>query len=67
MYYDECLFCGATLDPGEKCDCTKHLISCGQRQTQENAVEDTAGSIKAQAKSSISETQIIQEASERDV
>ena len=23
MYYHECELCGATLDPGEKCDCTK--------------------------------------------
>lgn len=21
MYYNECLFCGANLDPGEKCEC----------------------------------------------
>ena len=22
MYYNECPNCGATLDPGEKCDCS---------------------------------------------
>lgn len=21
MYYNECSFCGANLDPGEKCEC----------------------------------------------
>ena len=23
MYYDECPYCGAALDPGEKCKCGK--------------------------------------------
>lgn len=23
MYFTECPYCGATLDPGEKCDCVE--------------------------------------------
>ena len=26
MYYTECSYCGATLDPGEKCDCKESMI-----------------------------------------
>lgn len=22
MYYNECKYCGCSLDPGEKCDCS---------------------------------------------
>jgi len=32
-YYDTCPDCGATLDPGERCDCQKpvpHLEEIGQ-------------------------------------
>lgn len=26
MYYTECTYCGATLDPGEKCDCRESEV-----------------------------------------
>ena len=25
MYYHECPMCGAHLDPGERCDCTRQI------------------------------------------
>lgn len=25
-YYNTCAGCGATLDPGEKCDCTQPIL-----------------------------------------
>ena len=25
MYFNECEYCGATLDPGEKCECTSSV------------------------------------------
>ena len=29
MYYWTCPYCGANLDPGEKCDCDKSDITLG--------------------------------------
>ena len=28
MFYKECPICGASLDPGEKCDCTEKKETC---------------------------------------
>jgi hypothetical protein len=30
-YYDICHICGATLDPGEKCDCAKQAQAAADR------------------------------------
>ena len=35
-YYRECPYCGAALDPGEKCD-------CGQKETARSAPTETDG------------------------
>lgn len=35
-YYRECPYCGAALDPGEKCD-------CGQKETARSAATETDG------------------------
>ena len=32
MYYHICEYCGAALDPSERCDCRK---DCEQKQTKE--------------------------------
>lgn len=34
-YYNTCPECGATLDPGEKCDCKKSTPSTEQTSVQE--------------------------------
>ena len=30
MYYDECPYCGAALDPGEPCDCKEEKEDGGK-------------------------------------
>lgn len=34
MFYKECPICGASLDPGEKCDCTKKKETCTEATEQ---------------------------------
>lgn len=34
MYYHVCLECGANLDPGEQCDCTKEKALHAQQREQ---------------------------------
>lgn len=44
MYFNECKYCGATLDPGEKCDCQtvqdtetkKELAPVGERERKQD-------------------------------
>lgn len=33
MYYDKCPYCGANLDPGEKCDCREESTKKEQPQS----------------------------------
>ena len=37
MYYNQCKYCGANLDPGEKCDC--------QKETFTKVIKETVNSI----------------------
>lgn len=37
MYYNECPYCGANLDPCEKCDCRET-----EEKTEENKKENEA-------------------------
>ena len=44
MYYNECPICGASLDPGEKCDCESEVTESGDTRDcvykqQETAVD----------------------------
>lgn len=41
-YYRTCIYCGAALDPGEKCD-------CGQKETARSAATETDGMKKITA------------------
>ena len=41
-YYRTCIYCGAALDPGEKCD-------CGQKETARSAPTETDGMKKITA------------------
>lgn len=34
MYYTECPECGATLDPGEKCDCKEVEIDVERKRNE---------------------------------
>lgn len=37
-YFDRCEYCGAALDPGERCDCRK-----ARAETKENGMTPVAG------------------------
>lgn len=38
-YYDTCPFCGANLDPGERCDCMSEPQSADESGTAEEHKE----------------------------
>ena len=41
MFYKECPICGASLDPGEKCDCAEKKEACAA------ATEQTSNALNA--------------------
>lgn len=38
MFYNECPICGASLDPGEKCDCAEKKEACTAATEQTSSV-----------------------------
>ena len=38
MFYKECPICGASLDPGEKCDCAEKKEACTAVTEQTSSV-----------------------------
>lgn len=48
MYYNECPICGASLDPGEKCDCQTQGKNTHKRvEACEAATQQTSNVINA--------------------
>lgn len=46
MLFSECEFCGAALDPGEKCDCEQEMNLPAIRCTQPPIIDENLGSIR---------------------